>query len=74
MRLLVVLGEFLVKRPFITQFRDLIAPNAKASVEREMGCKRFDVLVEPAERRCFALYQICEDEVASTLISPQATT
>lgn len=40
MRPLVVLVEFLVKPPFTAQFRDLIAFNAKASLDREVGCKR----------------------------------
>jgi quinol monooxygenase YgiN len=64
MRPLVVLVEFLVKPSFLPQFRDLIAANAKASLEREMGCKRFDVLVEPEEPRRFVLYEIYEDEAA----------
>ena len=34
--------EFLVKTSFIAQFRDLIVVNVKASLEREMSCKRFD--------------------------------
>ena len=29
-----------------------------------MGCKRFDLLVEPSEPRRFVLYEIYEDEVA----------
>jgi (4S)-4-hydroxy-5-phosphonooxypentane-2,3-dione isomerase len=64
MRPLVVLVEILVKPSFVTQFRDLIAANAKTSLEREMGCKRFDVLVEPEEPRRFVLYEIYEDEAA----------
>ncbi|HTZ68469.1 MAG TPA: putative quinol monooxygenase [Roseiarcus sp.] len=64
MRPLVVLVEFLVKSSFIAQFRDLIAANARASLEREAGCKRFDVLVDPAEPRRFVLYEIYEDEAA----------
>ena len=64
MRPLVVLVEIPVKPSFVTQFRDLIAANAKTSLEREMGCKRFDVLVEPEEPRRFVLYEIDEDEAA----------
>ena len=64
MRPLVVLVEFLVKPSFIAQFRDLIAVNAKASLERELGCKRFDVLVESKEPRRFVLYEIYENEAA----------
>ena len=64
MRPLVVLVEILVKPSFVAQFRDLIAVNAKTSLEREMGCKRFDVLVEPEDPRRFVLYEIYEDEAA----------
>jgi quinol monooxygenase YgiN len=61
MRPLLVL---LVKPSFIAQFRDLIAVNAKASLEREVDCKRFDVLFDPEEPRPFVLYEIDEDQVA----------
>lgn len=61
MRPLVVL---LVKPSFIAQFRDLMAVNAKASLEREVGCKRFDVLFDPEEPRRFVLYELYENQVA----------
>ena len=64
MRPLVVLVEFLVNPSFVARFRDLIATNAKTSLEREIGCKRFDVLVDPEEPRRFVLYEIYEDEAA----------
>jgi len=64
MRPLVVLVEFLVKPSFIARFRDLIAANAKSSLEGEAGCKRFDVLCDPSEPRRFILYEIYEDEQA----------
>ena len=64
MRLLVVLAEMLVKPSFVMRFRDLIAANAKASVQREVGCQRFDVLCDPAATRRFVLYEIHEDEEA----------
>ena len=64
MRPLVVLVEVLEKPSFVAQSRDLIAVNARASLQRELGCKRFDVLVEPAGPRRFVLYEIYEDEAA----------
>ena len=64
MRPLVVLVELLVKPSFVAQFCDLIAVNAKVSFEREAGCKRFDVLIDPEEPRRFVLYEIYEDEAA----------
>jgi autoinducer 2-degrading protein len=63
-RPLVVLVEMLVKPSFVAQFRDLMAANAKASVELEAGCQRFDVLCDPAEPRRFVLYEIYDDEDA----------
>ena len=64
MRPLVALVEVLEKPSFVPQSRDLIAVNAKASLERELGCKRFDVLVEPEEPRRFVPYEIYENEAA----------
>ncbi|HZZ60089.1 MAG TPA: putative quinol monooxygenase [Roseiarcus sp.] len=64
MRPLVVLVEFLVKPSFIERFRDLISVNAETSLEREKGCKRFDVLFDPSEPRRFVLYEIYDDEAA----------
>jgi (4S)-4-hydroxy-5-phosphonooxypentane-2,3-dione isomerase len=64
MRPLVVLVEFLVKPSFVGRFRDLISVNAEASLERERGCRRFDVLVDPKEPRRFVLYEIYDDEAA----------
>ena len=64
MRAPVVLVEVLEKPSFVAQSRDLIAVNAKASLESELGCKRFDVLVEPEDPQRFVLYEIYEDEAA----------
>jgi (4S)-4-hydroxy-5-phosphonooxypentane-2,3-dione isomerase len=64
MRPLVVLVEFLVYPSFVAQFRDLIAANAKTSLKCEIGCKRFDLLVDPEEPRRFVLYEIYENEAA----------
>jgi quinol monooxygenase YgiN len=41
-----------------------MAVNAKASPEREVGCKRFDVLFDPEEPRRFVLYELYENQVA----------
>ena len=64
MRPLVVLVEFLVKASFRERFRELVAVNAKASLERERGCRRFDVLIEPDEPRKFVLFEIYDDAAA----------
>jgi len=49
-RPVVVLVEFLVKAAFRKRFRELIGANARASLECERGCRRFDVLVDPTNR------------------------
>ena len=64
MRPFVVLVEFLVKAAFRERFRELIAANARASLECERGCRRFDVLVDPDEPRRFVLYEIYDDDAA----------
>ena len=61
---LVILVEFLVKPDFVQRFARLIRANAKASVEREPGCRRFDVLLGPDDPRRFVLYEIYDDDVA----------
>jgi quinol monooxygenase YgiN len=58
MRPLVVLVEVLEKPSFVAQSGDLMAVNARASLERELGCRRFDVLVDPEDRQRFVLYEI----------------
>jgi autoinducer 2-degrading protein len=54
----------LVKPSFVARFRDLIAGNAKTSVEREAGCKRFAVLCDPAEPPRLVLCENYDDEEA----------
>ena len=61
---LVILVEFLVKPEFVSRFTRLIRANAKASLEREPGCRRFDVLLGPADPCRFVLYEIYDDAAA----------
>ena len=61
---LVILVEFLVKPDFVRRFSRLISANAKASVEREPGCRRFDVLLGPDDPCRFVLYEIYDDAAA----------
>jgi quinol monooxygenase YgiN len=74
MRPLVVLVEFLVYPSFVAQFRDLIAANAKTSLKREIGCKRFDVLVDPEVRGASSSTKSMRMKPRSTNISPRAIT
>ena len=64
MRPLVVLAEFLVKPRFAGQFGELVLANAEASLARERGCRRFDVLVGSKEPRRFVLYEIYDNHGA----------
>lgn len=61
---LVILVEFVIKPGFVPSFTKLIRANAKASVEREPGCRRFDVLLGPDDPRRFVLYEIYDDDAA----------
>jgi autoinducer 2-degrading protein len=61
---LALLVEFLVRPDFALRFGELVLANARASLEQEDGCRRFDVLVEPADGRRFVLYEIYADEAA----------
>ena len=74
MRPLVVLVELLVKPSFVAQFRDLIAVNARASLERELGCKRFDVLFDQRSRGVSSSTKSTRMKPHSTTISPRAIT
>jgi quinol monooxygenase YgiN len=64
---LVLLVEFLVRPDFAERFGELVVANAQASIEREAGCRRFDVLVESRDDRRFVLYEIYDDEAAFEL-------
>jgi quinol monooxygenase YgiN len=71
MRPLVVLVEFLVKPSFTAQFRDLVAVNAKASLERKVGCKRsMCSSIQRSPRRFVLLYEIYEDQLEQRSIQP----
>jgi quinol monooxygenase YgiN len=61
---LVILVEFLVRPDFAPRFAKLIRANARASVEREPGCRRFDVLLGPDDPCRFVLYEIYDDAAA----------
>ena len=67
MQPLVVLVEFLARAYFTERFGELIAANARASLEHETGCRRFDILVDPEEPRRFVLYEIYDDGEAFEL-------
>ncbi|MBI1650336.1 putative quinol monooxygenase [Hyphomicrobium sulfonivorans] len=47
-----------------TELRDALRRHGKLSIEREEGCRRYDVSVDPIEGSAFLLYQVYEDEAA----------
>ena len=64
MRSDVALVEVLETPSFVAQPRDLIAIKAKASLERGLRRKGFDVFAEPGDPQRFVLYEIYEDQGA----------
>jgi hypothetical protein len=47
----VILVQITVKPDYLEQFDELILTNARISLSDETGCRRFDVLVAPDDRR-----------------------
>ena len=60
----VVTVEFVVKAPHIEQFRKAMLANASASLRDEVGCKQFDIDVDPADDKAIFLYEIYDDQAA----------
>lgn len=54
----IVVVELTARAGEESRARTLIAQNAAASLEREPGCLRFDVAVDPADPASFFLYEI----------------
>lgn len=48
----------------VESFRPLIEANARASVETEEGCRRFDVCTDPSRPDEVFLYELYDDEEA----------
>ena len=59
----VVTVTFTLKEGAMDRFLPLIHANARASLEREPGCARFDVCLSPQGDRVF-LYELYDDEAA----------
>jgi (4S)-4-hydroxy-5-phosphonooxypentane-2,3-dione isomerase len=53
-----ILVEFVVRPEDVERARQLIFENAAASLEKELGCLRFDVLEEATEPCRFTLYEV----------------
>jgi (4S)-4-hydroxy-5-phosphonooxypentane-2,3-dione isomerase len=62
MQVLVV--DFRIKPEWVAAFAEAIVANARASVEREPGCRQFDVCRDPLDPALFFLYELYDDEAA----------
>jgi (4S)-4-hydroxy-5-phosphonooxypentane-2,3-dione isomerase len=60
----VVIVDFTVKREFFEQFRAAMVGNARASFDREPGCRQFDVCVAPEDPATIFLYEVYDDQAA----------
>ena len=62
--LLALVVESRIKAAYIDAFDAAIRANARASVEREPGCRQFDVCRDPDDASLFFLYELYDDEAA----------
>ena len=60
----VVTVEFMIKTVSAEVFLVEMLANARASAAMERGCIRFDVCVDPADRRRVFLYEVYVDRAA----------
>jgi (4S)-4-hydroxy-5-phosphonooxypentane-2,3-dione isomerase len=62
-----ILVEFIIKSGSIERFRELILANARASLQDEEGCRRFDVLSPADDPTRIVLYEIYDNDRAFEL-------
>ena len=60
----VIIVDFRLKAGRLADFRRVVDENARASAQREPGCRRFDVLVPSGEADRVVLYEIYDDRAA----------
>ncbi len=60
----VVTVHFHVKPEHVTDFQAAMLVNARSSVEKEPGCRRFDVTVDEKDPAHFFLFEVYDDEAA----------
>lgn len=60
----VVTVEFDIKVDRLDEFRQQMVANARASREREPGCRQFDVCTDPAKPQVIYLYEVYDDRAA----------
>lgn len=62
--MLVVVVFLEAERGREAELRAALRAHAKACLEHEPGCRRYDISVDPLEGAAFLLYQVYEDEAA----------
>ena len=62
--MLALVVEFRIKAAHVDAFDAAIRANAQASVDREPGCRQFDVCRDPGDPTLFFLYELYDDEAA----------
>lgn len=60
----VVTVTFVIKPEHVADFAPAMLANARASLETEPGCRRFDVCRDPANPTVTFLYEIYDDKAA----------
>jgi autoinducer 2-degrading protein len=60
----VVIVFFEIKPAHVAAFRTAMLTNARSSLEKERGCRQFDVAEDPLLPGSFFLYEIYDDEAA----------
>jgi autoinducer 2-degrading protein len=60
----VVTVEFVVKPEHAATFLPAMIANARASREREPGCRQFDVCAAPGDSATVFLYEVYDDRAA----------
>ena len=60
----VVLVFLEVERAYQDDMRAALITYARMCIEREPGCRRYDVCLDPVDGTAFLLYQVYDDEAA----------
>ena len=60
----IVLVQVQVKAELLDEFKPAILQNAARSVERDPGCRRFDVLQQEDDPTKWVLYEVYDNEEA----------
>ena len=60
----VITVHFHVKPQHIADFQAAMLVNARSSMEKEAGCRRFDVTVDENDPAHFFLFEVYDDEAA----------